>query len=148
MGEGRVWGISRDCSVTPALWTESGKRVFFVFVNVNIVNSHLIVIYLTTCLNEEQETKNAIWRKKKEINYFCDNLFCKKTFFPCKFVITGFNTGRVRKEYKCGCTRNTFKNCWICWTDCTGVNQQTISNAFQSQPFQFRKFCSHYWKHN
>jgi hypothetical protein len=60
MGEGRVWRISRDCSVTPALWTESGKRVFFVFVNANIVNSHLIVIYLTTCLNEEQEIKNAI----------------------------------------------------------------------------------------
>jgi hypothetical protein len=60
MGEGRVWGISRDCSVTPALGTESGKPVFFVFLNVNIVNSHLIVIYLTTCLNEEQEIKNAI----------------------------------------------------------------------------------------
>jgi hypothetical protein len=29
-------------------------------VTVNIVNSHLIVIYLTTCLNEEQEIKNAM----------------------------------------------------------------------------------------
>jgi hypothetical protein len=60
MGESRVWGISRDCSVTPALGTESGKRMFFVFVNVNIVNSHLIVVYLTTCLNEDQQIKNAI----------------------------------------------------------------------------------------
>jgi hypothetical protein len=28
----------------------------------------------------------------------------QKTVFPCKFVIPGFNTGRGRREYKCGCT--------------------------------------------
>jgi hypothetical protein len=51
---------------------ESGKRVFFVFVNVNIVNSHLIVIYLTTCLNEDQQIKNAICSAKKR--FFLVNL--------------------------------------------------------------------------
>jgi hypothetical protein len=28
----------------------------------------------------------------------------------CSAKKTGFNTGRGRREYKCGCTRNTFKN--------------------------------------
>jgi hypothetical protein len=52
--------------------------VFFVFVNVNIVNSHLIVVYLTTCLHEDQQIKNAIGRQKKKINCF----WAKKRFFP------------------------------------------------------------------
>jgi hypothetical protein len=34
------------------------------------------------------------------MNYFWGNLFCKKTFFRCKFVITGFNTGRGKRGYK------------------------------------------------
>jgi hypothetical protein len=67
MGEGRVWGTEQlSCggyhvtAVSLRHYERNRVNAFFVFVNVNIVNSHLIVIYLTTCLNEEQETKNAI----------------------------------------------------------------------------------------
>jgi hypothetical protein len=36
--------------------------------------------------------------RKRKLIIFWGNLFCKKTFFGGKFVITGFNTGKRKKE--------------------------------------------------
>jgi hypothetical protein len=51
-GQGRVWGISRDCSVTPALGTESGKHEFF-------VHNYLFEIHFLLYLYQNRRFKHA-----------------------------------------------------------------------------------------